>query len=47
MAILFLGVIDINMPVIEALANDLFACKLGGQYITMNAQGQEIKQEKP
>lgn len=32
---------------IDALANDLFACKLGDQYITLNSQGQEVTQAKP
>jgi hypothetical protein len=30
-----------------ALSNDLFACKTGDKYVTMNSQGLEVKQEKP
>jgi len=32
---------------ITALANDLFACKTGDKYITLNSHGIEVKQDQP
>lgn len=32
---------------IVALANDLFACKTGDKYITLNSHGIEVKQDQP